>query len=310
MNVLTRPHRRRTLLGVVAATALLLALLGPTAVAQPARDLATNPPSNAACETRANDTVDRLLNCLTARSALQHLEALQLLALEGSRASGTPGYAATVGYVVAELSSAGYEPTLQTFDFPFFEITAQDVTVDGEALDTAEGDFFVASFSGSATLADAAIVPVDVVVPIGDNPANTSTSGCEPEDFEPAPEGDAIALVQRGTCTFFTKALNAQEAGYDAVLLFNEGQQDRTDVVLATLGPDAVEQIDIPVVGITYERGAALVEAADATATIDVSTEREIRTTYNVLAELEGSSDDVVMLGAHLDSVEEGPRHQ
>jgi PA domain len=37
-----------------------------------------------------------------------------------------------------------------------------------------------------------------------------------------------IALIQRGTCTFHDKALNAQTAGAVGVIVFNERQPERT----------------------------------------------------------------------------------
>lgn len=64
---------------------------------------------------------------------------------------------------------------------------------------------------------------------------NTSTSGCEAVDFAGFPAG-AIAIVQRGTCTFAVKAANAQAAGASAVVIFNEGQPGRTDLFSGTLG--------------------------------------------------------------------------
>ena len=39
-----------------------------------------------------------------------------------------------------------------------------------------------------------------------------------------------VALIQRGTCDFAVKATNAQAAGYDAVIIFNEGQPGRTEL--------------------------------------------------------------------------------
>ena len=64
-----------------------------------------------------------------------------------------------------------------------------------------------------------------------------STAGCEPEDFTPASSSaPEIALIQRGSCNFRVKAQNAQDAGYDAVIIFNEGQPGRTEVVAGTLG--------------------------------------------------------------------------
>ena len=53
-------------------------------------------------------------------------------------------------------------------------------------------------------------------------PPRASTSGCEAADFAGFPAGN-IALVQRGTCTFAVKALNAQAAGASAVIIFNQG---------------------------------------------------------------------------------------
>ena len=55
-----------------------------------------------------------------------HLDALQEIAdaNDGTRASGTPGYAASKDYVVKELRAAGYKPKVQTFPFPFFQENA------------------------------------------------------------------------------------------------------------------------------------------------------------------------------------------
>jgi PA domain len=42
-------------------------------------------------------------------------------------------------------------------------------------------------------------------------------------------------LIQRGTCTFEDKVNNAIEAGYDAVIVFNEGNPGRTELFIGTL---------------------------------------------------------------------------
>jgi hypothetical protein len=54
---------------------------------------------------------------------LEHLEALQEIADEngGNRASGLPGYEASVDYVVEQLEGAGYDPQVQEFTFDYFE---------------------------------------------------------------------------------------------------------------------------------------------------------------------------------------------
>ena len=67
-------------------------------------------------------------------------------------------------------------------------------------------------------------VDVTVPLPVG-APDSSTSSGCEDADFA-AFTGD-IALIQRGTCFFFEKIANAVEAGAEAVIIFNEGQQRR-----------------------------------------------------------------------------------
>ena len=58
--------------------------------------------------------------------------------------------------------------------------------------------------------AQGTLYPVDLVLPPA--PAPSSTSGCEPSDFAGFPAG-SIALIQRGTCGFNQKALNAMARG-------------------------------------------------------------------------------------------------
>lgn len=146
------------------------------------------------------------------------------------------------------------------------------------------------------------------MIPPGAEPSS-SNSGCEASDFPAAPTEAAIALVQRGTCTFEDKATNAAAAGYDAVIIFNEGQPGREGLLTGTLG----NPVDIPVVGVSYADGAALAEAG-VTARVTTSTETDLnRETENVIADLpakalkDTNQDEVVVVGAHLDSVAVGP---
>jgi Zn-dependent M28 family amino/carboxypeptidase len=113
-----------------------------------------------------------------------------------------------------------------------------------------------------------------------------------------------IALIQRGTCTFADKALNAQAAGAEAVIIFNQGNTpDREGLIVGTLAP---AEPSIPVVGASFADGVALAQPG-STAHVRV-VPSETRTDVNVIAELPGTNDDnVVMAGAHLDSVTAGP---
>ena len=94
------------------------------------------------------------------------------------------------------------------------------------------------------------------------------------------------------------------------MIIFNQGNTpDREALIVA----DASSRTDgtpvthgIPVVGASFADGVALAQPG-STAFVEVLPS-ETRTDFNVIAELEGKNDDnVVMAGAHLDSVIEGP---
>ena len=69
---------------------------------------------------------DRLERAITLDGLLQQTGSLQQFAdvSAGTRVASSAGHALSAGYIVGELRSAGYEPTLQQFEFPFFEETA------------------------------------------------------------------------------------------------------------------------------------------------------------------------------------------
>jgi Zn-dependent M28 family amino/carboxypeptidase len=139
-------------------------------------------------------------------------------------------------------------------------------------------------------------------------PPRANTSGCEAADFAGIDwSGPSdIALIQRGTCPFGQKSLNAQTAGAEAVIIFNQGDTPlREGLIVGTLLP-AGAGTTIPVVGGSFANGVALAQPG-STAFIEVPP-AESRPQVNVIAELPGANDDnVVMAGAHLDSVRAGP---
>ena len=74
------------------------------------------------CEKRVNNTHKKLLECVTVDGAREHQAALQAAAdaNNGIRTSGTPGYDASVDYVVERMTAAGYDVTVQPFQFNAF----------------------------------------------------------------------------------------------------------------------------------------------------------------------------------------------
>jgi Zn-dependent M28 family amino/carboxypeptidase len=289
---LPRATRRRTVAVLAIAAAGSVAMAGTPAYA-------------AADNTRLGT---KLAREVTVTNVNRHLIAFQRIAEQngGTRASGTPGYTVSSAYVHDKLAAAGWNVAYQDFEFPFFEenAPAELSRISPNPRDYVSGDEVVTyEFSGSGDVT-AQVVPIDVQVPPPATPG--STSGCEAADFAGFPTG-AIALLQRGTCSFEIKAVNAAAAGASAAIIFNEGQPGRTDIFTGTLGGPKT----LPVVGVSYADGAELVGLAAAgpvTARVATDTFSENRTTRNVIAETKtGRADNVVMAGAHLDSVPEGP---
>ncbi len=254
-----------------------------------------------------NNTVKKLTKAVTLAGVLDHLEAFQAIADEhGDRAAGRPGYRASVDYVVAQLQAAGYTPEVQEFTFDYFEennelerLSPDPVAFEDES-DFTRNNFDTGSPEGTAT---GSLFPADLVLnPAG--PANSSNSGCEAADFAGMAAG-SIALVQRGTCGFNFKVLNAQAAGAAGVVVMNEGQVGRTGLV-GMIG-DATG-LTIPAVFATYDTGFNLAQTPGASVKVTVDFVEDQRVAWNVLAETEnGNDDNTVMAGSHLDSVQEGP---
>ena len=282
-------RRRRWVLGV-AAVAIAAALPGGEALAAPAQ----------ACEKRTNNTYDKVLECVRVEGVREHQAALQAIADAngGTRAAGTSGYDASVDYVVERLEAAGWNVELDEFAFTFVPAPTLEQLTPVDA--TYETGAFTGTGTGDVT---GNVIPVDINLV----PPRATTSGCEAADFAGLDFSGAsdIALIQRGTCTFGVKALNAEAAGAEAVIIFNQGDTSlREGLIVGTLG--GLNIVDIPVVGASFADGAALAQPG-STAHVRVDPP-ESRPQVNVIAELPGTNDDnVVMAGAHLDSVLAGP---
>ena len=284
----------------IAASALLAAAgLAPQATAAPAGS-----------DTSEIAVTKGFRKAVTTAGINEHLKAFEAIAAGGNRVSGTPKFDASVAYVQQKAEAAGYDVTVQAFDFPYNADIAPAVLqrISPNPATFVDGvDFSSMTYSGNGDVT-APVYAVNLTIP-PPAAAGTSPSACAAADFAGFPVG-AIALVQRGTCDFRVKALNAQAAGAVGVVVMNEGQPGRTGVLNATLGGPGVT---IPVVGATFAVGDSLRAGVtngptDSTARVKVERVNETRTTYNVIAETRGGDpDNVVLVGAHLDSVPRGP---
>ena len=305
-HVLAAPKRvRLRLLWVGVAVLLLAALLPGQASAQ-----------GNACENRNNNTYDKLLGCVTLEGVREHQAAFQAIAdasddpvYPGTRAAGTEGYAESVEYVAGLLRDAGYEVTLDPVEIEFnFPAELRQLTpVQADLRDRRLHREWLGDRRGAGH-------------PGGHqpHPAPGLDQRVRGRGLRRASTGAGradIALVQRGTCFFGTKAFYAEQAGAEAVIIFNQGNTpDREGLIVADgtsvdppiPGAPGPVTHGIPVVGASFADGEALAQPG-STAFVEVLP-AETRTDFNVIAELEGKNDaNVVMAGAHLDSVIAGP---
>lgn len=114
-----------------------------------------------------------------------------------------------------------------------------------------------------------------------------------------------ILVIPRGVCSFAQKVQLAHSVGASAVLLVNTDDTPATSRL--TPGPNLV-----PTAGISSSLGkqilSKLASAKTVTATLDLQYLVEKRVTHNVIAQTkDGDPNNVIMIGAHTDSVPEGP---
>ena len=274
--------------------AVLLAVLGPSGITWAQGASGPAPPSRST--EAAVDT-----------GAFRHLRALQDIASAngGNRAAGTPGYDRSAEYVSEQLANAGYRVRLEEFEFPFFQERSPPVLAvllpDGSPVPASQAVRTLAN-SGSGDVT-ARLRPVNVE--LGAESPAASASGCEKGDFKDFERG-AVALVRRGTCQFQTKAENAVAVGAVGVIIMNEGTDGRKDAFSGQL----TKPVPVPVIGIPYTLGRTLGTQAQAhgiTVHVAVDAVTGTRRSRNVIAEPSGGDGARIVVGAHLDSVPEGP---
>jgi Zn-dependent M28 family amino/carboxypeptidase len=259
----------------------LVAALGGITVA-----LANEP----ACNNRVNDSFVKLLQCVTVEGVREHQAAFQAIAdaNNGHRTSGTPGYNGSATYVAERMTAAGYLVTIQEFQFQTFISLSPSVLEQISPPPAGPLENNILSYSGSGDVT-AAVSTLGLI------------TGCNAADFAGFPAGN-IALISRGDCTFAIKATNAYNAGASGVIIYN----NVPGVLNGTLGNGFT--LDIGVTSITQSVGQQLAATPGLVLRLKTDTFRGIATTSNVLAESRsGDPNNVVMVGAHLDSVNAGP---
>jgi Zn-dependent M28 family amino/carboxypeptidase len=268
----------------VAVTAVTLAGCGRPQPSLP-------PTTSSTASTAATEFGAMLQKQMTADAMMGHLTKLQEIADAdgGNRALGTPGYDASVDYVASTLRDKGFD--VQT---PEFEVR---LPFADEPVLTVAGDKFAAK-------------PLEFT--IGTPPGGVSgplvaartedSPGCTASDYDGLPVSGAVVLVDRGACQFGVKQAMAAERGAVALIVANNEDGDEMG---GTLGEET--DVKIPVISVSKPTGERLRGESGAT-TIKLNAGVRVERTRNVIAQTKtGSTANVVMVGAHLDSVPEGP---
>lgn len=209
-----------------------------------------------------------------------------------TRVIGSPGHWGTINYIISELRKllAYYTFETQRFTAVDGKVRAFSLLIDG--------------VEPKSLLAMSLTPPTPDRKPVHGKLLLADNFGCDPADFHDV-EG-TIVLIKRGECAFGLKSLNAGHAGAVGAIIVDK------DPLLGTLG----EPLDdhVPTLSMTEKDAHKYVKAlkkdpsADFETTLYVDSYIRTISTLNVVAETRfGDHDNVVALGAHLDSVEAGP---
>ncbi|RKP32596.1 Zn-dependent exopeptidase [Metschnikowia bicuspidata] len=212
-----------------------------------------------------------------------------------TRVIGSKGHTGTLDYILAELRLMAlyYTVDLQKFDAIDGRVKSFGLLVDGVLPKL----LLVLAL----TPATPHRKPVHARLVLADN------YGCDVSDFPADIAAGNIVLVARGECSFGNKLVNAGKAGAAGVVIY-----DKEAPLHATLGYPTGDEV--PTVSISTEDAAKYIDALMKNpnrkfeTTLYVDSYVKVVKTCNIIAETRsGDHNNVVSLGAHSDSVAEGP---
>jgi Zn-dependent M28 family amino/carboxypeptidase len=241
--------------------------------------------------TPATDFAATLQKRVTADAMMVHLKKLQEIANahDGNRALGTSGYDASVDYVVNTLRDKGFDVQTPEFEVRLPFADEPTLTVNGDKVAAKPLEFTKGTPPEGVS---GPLVPARV----------EDTPGCTASDYDGLPVTGAVVLVDRGKCQFGVKQAVAAERGAVALIVANNEDGGQMG---GTLGEGT--DVKIPVVAVTKATGDRL-RGAPGPTTIKLNAGVRAEHTRNVIAQTKtGSAANVVMVGAHLDSVPAGP---
>lgn len=194
----------------------------------------------------------------------------------GVRTSGTDLEQEAAQFLVNRLEELGYSPEVQEFSW---DSPTASLNIAGSDTETLDANILRGTPSGVAT---AELVFVGLGRP-GDLPQD----GLEGK----------IALIERGEITFGGKVEEVHNAGAVGSIIFNNAQGN----FRGTLGGSS----QIPAVALSRADGQKLKELLDQGETVEatVSVEDNAVPSRNIITELPGTEEGIIVIGAHYDTV-------
>lgn len=215
-----------------------------------------------------------LLSCAAHANVAENLQNVLKF---GPRVAGSEANEQARAYLEAQFRALGYHTRRDSFSYPRFDDLGSDVLADGRSL---------SGLALQGTVGGEVSGEVARVEGVG-----------SPEDFARANVRGKIAVVARGQIPFAEKARNARAAGALGVIVVNNAAGE----LRGTLG----EKVDLPVLGVTTEMGAALAGGARATLRVKVR-EGDVRG-VNLVAFKSGVLRPELLFGGHMDTVPLAP---
>jgi Zn-dependent M28 family amino/carboxypeptidase len=241
----------------------------------------------------APDLPRDLAGKVTADGMYTHLRKLQEIAdaNRGNRAEGTPGYDASVEYVVKVLKDKGFDVQTPEFD----------------RLDRTEGGNPTLTVSGRGYHVDQASLLV--TTPPGGLNAITlrpqKAPGCTAADYGTMSVKGAVAVVDDTGCSVGAKQNTAVAKGAVGLLVVSAPGTRGSPAGLFT--PGYYQQLTVPVGVIGNDADAAL-RRTNAPVRLVLDSKPVMVKTRNVVAQTKaGDTKNVVLAGAHLDSTPRSP---
>lgn len=273
---------------LAACCVLTLVVAGCSRAASDAHPVAGSRP---AADPAAVTFAEGLRQRVTTDAMVGHLQRLEEIAARNgnNRAAGTPGYDASADLVAQALRDRGFEVFTPEFEVKVFTTEKPALTVAGTPVEAVPLRYTAGTGPGG------------VNGPLVAAPAD-ETPGCAPADYDGLPVKGAVVLVDRGSCKFTEKLAIVAELGAVAMVVANNVDEE---AMPGSLNDD--NTVTVPVVSVTKDEGARLRAApGPVSLTLDAQT-RDVKSRNVIAQTTTGSTQNVVVAGAHLDSVAEGP---